>query len=98
MNWMKIFGAVGKWSVRVARVVPVVEEAISFVEIFVQRKGQEKREAAVMLVQTMLEAAETGAGRDLVDDAVVLEKMRAYIDAAVAFKNALAEREAARNG
>ena len=96
MNWLKIFGAVGKWSMRAARVMPMVDEAISFVELFVAKKGEEKREAAVMLVQTMLEAAETGAGRDLVDDAAVLEKLREYIDAGVALKNAVAAREAAR--
>lgn len=96
MNWRGIIGAVGKWSVRVARTMPMVDEAISLVEMFVDKKGEEKREAALMVLQALMEAAETGSGRDLVNNAEVLDTARKYMDASVAFRNALAKYEAAK--
>ena len=63
--------------------------AVVLVEDFVtNRRGAEKKERAMTLVDGLLDVAEDAAARDLVRDPLVTEAVAAVIDLEVALRNA----------
>ncbi len=82
------------WNVgKVASLVPVIFAAVMQVEAEVNTlkqpglTGPQKKAAALDIVKTSLGATEGVAGRDLVDDADVLQAAGGVIDAVVALHN-----------
>ena len=59
------------------KLLPMIVEAISWVERFITQKGQYKQDAAVYMVKSILGVAETGlARRDLYARAVRLSSAK----------------------
>lgn len=81
-----------KWLEVGFRLVPYITAAVGAVERFLGKKGQEKQDAAVDMVDTMLKTAEAGADKDLLNDEAVQQASRRFIDAYVALQNVLATR------
>lgn len=78
------------------RVLQYIPAIVDIVERFWTSKGKAKQDAAVTMVNQLVEAAEGVAGRDLLNDPVVDTAARAVIDAVVAFQNILAEKGATK--
>lgn len=74
------------------RILPYVGTVVSVVERFVKGKGKEKQDAALDMLETVLETVEGVAAKDLINDAVVNQAARAVVDAVVAFQNIAAKR------
>jgi len=72
------------------KILPLVVEAIQWVEKFVTSKGQYKQDAAVYMVKSFLGVAERGSNKDLLDDEAVEIATRKVIDAVVALQNVIA--------
>jgi len=72
------------------RLLPMITEAISWVERFISRKGKYKQDAAVYMVKSILGVAETGLARDLLNDDEVEAATRKCIDAIVSLQNLIA--------
>jgi hypothetical protein len=71
------------------QLLPLLVEAITWVERFSTRKGREKQDAAVQLVKSLLGLTEEASNRDLLDDEQVEAATRTVIDAVVALQNLL---------
>jgi hypothetical protein len=69
------------------KVLPLIIEAITWVERFSTRKGRAKQDAAVQLVRSLLGLTEEAAKRNLLDDDQVEAATRTVIDAVVALQN-----------
>lgn len=80
-----------KWVTLGFKLLPLIVEAVSWVEKFARGKGKEKQDAAVGLVAAMLRATEAGFDRDLLDDTQIQDATRKAIDAVVALQNVLAQ-------
>tara|TARA_R100000306_G_scaffold57833_1_gene56069 strand:+ start:254 stop:592 length:339 start_codon:yes stop_codon:yes gene_type:complete len=76
------------------KILPLVVEAIQWVEKFVTSKGQYKQDAAVYMIKSFLGVAEQGTNKDLLDDDQVEIATRAVIDAVVALQNVIASKHA----
>jgi len=76
-----------RWFEMGMRLFPFIVEAVNWVEKFVKSKGKYKQDAAVYMVKATLGLVETGAGRDLLNDADVEKATREVIDAIVALNN-----------
>lgn len=74
------------------KILPLVVEAIQWVEKFVTSKGQYKQDAAVYMIKSFLGVAERGTNKDLLDDEAVEIATRAVIDAVVALQNVIASK------
>jgi len=72
------------------KLLPMIVEAISWVERFITQKGQYKQDAAVYMVKSILGVVEAGAARDLLDDDEVEAATRKCIDAIVSLQNLIA--------
>ena len=72
------------------KLLPMIVEAISWVERFITQKGQYKQDAAVYMVKSILGVVETGVARDLLDDDEVEAATRKCIDAIVSLQNLIA--------
>jgi hypothetical protein len=72
------------------KLLPMIVEAISWVERFITQKGQYKQDAAVYMVKAILGVVETGAARDLLNDDEVEAATRKCIDAIVSLQNLIA--------
>ena len=72
------------------KILPLVVEAIQWVEKFVSSKGKYKQDAAVYMIKSFLGVAEQGTNKDLLDDDQVEIATRAVIDAVVALQNVIA--------
>lgn len=80
------------------RFVPFIVEAINAVErLFSSRKGKEKQDAAMELVESMVLIYELGAEADVFDNKKVQSAARHAIDAVVAFQNAVRDATNAKN-
>lgn len=76
-----------RWFEMGMKLFPFIVEAVNWVEKFVKAKGKYKQDAAVYMVKATLGLVETGAGRDLLNDADVEKATREVIDAIVALNN-----------
>lgn len=77
------------WSIGL-RLLPFIQEAVSWVEKFVNAKsGKRKQDCAVYMVKSILGVAEAGVNRDLLNDEDVEKATRAVIDSVVALNNLL---------
>ena len=76
-----------RWFEMGMKLFPLIDEAVNWVEKFVKAKGKYKQDAAVYMVKATLGLVETGAGKDLLDDADVEKATREVIDAIVALNN-----------
>ena len=75
--------------------LPMILEAVSWVEKFVNRKGSEKQDACVELVKSMVNITDT-AGLDLdMSDKDIDSATRKVIDAVVALQNLVAKKRTA---
>jgi hypothetical protein len=77
-------------------VIPGVGAVEQIAKTIPGMKGQQKQDAVVALVKSSLEAAEGISGKDLLNDADVLQATRAVIDATVALQNIIAAKRAAQ--
>ena len=82
MNWLSIG----------LKIVPYIFGAVSAVERFLTAKGVTKEDAAVAMTHAILQAAEAGADRDLLNDADVNKATREVMQAIVALQNVIASR------
>ena len=85
-----------KWVEIGFRALPYILAAVTAVEKFVKGKGQEKQDAAVAMVETMLLATEGVTGKDLLDNDKVQTAVRHAIDAVVALQNTIAAVKASK--
>lgn len=88
-----------QWLSFLIKSAPVIIAAVQAVEkIFSGLKGksQDKEDAAVLIVRTVLGAAENILAKDLLNDEKVEQAMREAIRAFVAFENAIAAAKAAK--
>jgi len=72
----------------VANITLAISRAILDVEAAVRDTGAKKKQRAVEIVGSLVEAAEGITGRDMLGDALVAEATAACIDAEVALRNA----------
>ncbi len=76
------------WLVVGLRLVPIIINAVNFVEKFIRSlKGKDKEDAAVELAGDMLQTIEGIAGKDLVDDPLVQQAIRNVMQAVVSLQN-----------
>ena len=81
MGWLKIG----------LKLLPFIVEAIRAVEAMVTgRHGKEKEDAAVGMVHAVLQAVETGADKDLLNDEEVNRATRSVMQSVVALQNIIA--------
>jgi hypothetical protein len=85
-----------KWVEIGFRAVPYVIAAVQAVERFVKGRGQEKQDAAVAMVETMVLATEGISGKELLDNTKVQAAVRETIDAVVALQNVIASVKASK--
>lgn len=88
-----------KWVSFLIKSAPVVIAAVQTVEkIFdgLKNKSQDKEDAAVLIVRTVLGAAEDVLAKDLLHDPKVEQALREAIRGVVAFENAYAAAKAAK--
>ena len=76
------------------KLLPLIVEAVNWVEKFVLRKGKEKQDAAIKLCVAMLGIAEAAVEKDILKDSEVEDAARKTIDAVVALQNILAKKQA----
>jgi hypothetical protein len=76
------------------KLLPLIVEAVNWVEKFVLRKGKEKQDAAIKLCISMLGIAEAAVEKDILEDSEVEDAARKTIDAVVALQNILAKKQA----
>ena len=94
--WIKLF-QIGKAVAPlvagpVGAIIGAVTSAVDSVEDNLPGlKGPDKKVAAEALARGMVEAVEAGAGKDVLNDAAVVEATSQFIDAYVAFRNAEAQ-------
>jgi hypothetical protein len=74
------------------KVLPLIVEAVNWVERFIKGKGVTKQDAAIKLVVSMLNIAESTTSLDITDSKVE-SAARKVIDAVVALQNIISERE-----
>lgn len=79
------------WSIGL-RLLPFIQEAVSWVEKFVQARGKRKQDCAVYMVKSILGVAEAGVNRDLLNDEDVEKATRAVIDSVVALNNLIQQK------
>ena len=85
-----------KWLSIAMRIFPFIIGAVHGVEAMRGAlSGQAKQDAAIDMVKAMVQAADAGVGRDLVNDDDVVRATRAVIDAYVALQNVIARKAAA---
>ena len=75
------------------KILPFVVEAVQWVERFIRRKGKAKQDAALQMILSMLNIAESATEADLLSDSKVEIAARKVIDAVVALQNVIAEKE-----
>ena len=74
----------------ILKIVPIAMQLIPVVEkLFKSEPGQSKKAIAVSLIIPAVQAAETIAGRDLIDEVALKEAVEAIIDSIVAGYNAI---------
>lgn len=73
----------------------IIAEAMRIVQLIKNATGPEKKAAVLASIPSAVEMAEFGAGRDVLNDAVIAELMSVYIDAE---KVAMKAKEALRAG
>ena len=76
------------------KLLPLIVEAVNWVEKFVLRKGKEKQDSAIKLCISMLGIAEAAVEKDILEDSEVEDAARKTIDAVVALQNILAKKQA----
>jgi len=69
------------------RLFPLILTAVESVERFVTGKGQEKEDAAVTMVDSILKTVEAGTNKDLLNDDAVNAATRDVIKAVVSLQN-----------
>jgi hypothetical protein len=74
------------------KLLPMIVEAITWVERFVSRKGRAKQDAAVYLIKSILGITEEAIDRNILDDDEVEAATRTVIDAVVALQNLVARK------
>jgi hypothetical protein len=77
------------------KLLPLIVEAVNWVEKFVLRKGAAKQDAAIQLCLSMLTITESTLDKDILEDSEVEEAARKTIDAVVALQNLIAKKQAA---
>jgi hypothetical protein len=77
------------------KLLPLIVEAVNWVEKFVLRKGQAKQDAAIQLCLSMLAITESALDKDILADSEVEDAARKTIDAVVALQNLIAKKQSA---
>lgn len=85
----------GNWIALGLKLMPMIVEAISWVEKYVLRKGKAKQDAAIQLCLSMLGIAEATLDRSVLEDSEVEEAARKTIDAIVALQNLITKKSGA---
>jgi hypothetical protein len=85
----------GGWITVGLKLLPLIVEAVNWVERFVTRKGKEKQDAAIQICVSMLGIAEAAIEKDIFEDSEVEAAARKTIDAVVALQNIIAKKRAA---
>lgn len=80
VNIGKVFGGV-------AKLMPIIVQAVGIAERFKDLKGKDKEDIAVDLVRDLIPLVEASISRDLLDDEEVQAAVREMMRAAVATMN-----------
>lgn len=75
------------------KLLPLIVEAVNWVEKFVLRKGKAKQDAAIQLCLSMLTITEATLDKDILEDSEVEDAARKTIDAVVALQNLIAKKQ-----
>ena len=78
------------------KVLNIVLTGMAMVEGVKNAKGLEKADAVVEATPALVAALETGIGKDILEDAKVIQAERNAISAIVAFQNAIRDVKAAK--
>lgn len=78
--------------------IPGLQVAVNTVEASLpELKGPQKKAAAVAIATTVVETIEGAAGKDILNDPMVMAATASAVDAIVSLQNAIAAAEHAKN-